>query len=80
MVQDVLTLYILVPGILYRCSSASIWHVSWSLALTFTLAVTQDVSIHSWLLSYYVEHAVLQCLFVFREEVLLPRVVADVWV
>lgn len=41
------------------------------------LTLPQHVSVHPWLLSYYVEHTILECLFVFGEEVLLPRVVAN---
>lgn len=60
-----------------RCSAAGIPEII-RRVLSLTLTITQDLPIHSGLLSYYVEHAILQCLFVLRQEVLLPRVVADI--
>jgi hypothetical protein len=75
-VQSILTLSILrrsITRVLDRRSGARIREIGRGVP-----GISQSLPIHFWPLSYYVEHAILEGLLVFREEVLLPGIVADV--
>lgn len=75
-VQSILTLSILrrsITRVLDCRSGARIREVSRGVP-----GISQSLSIHFWPLSDYVEHAILEGLLVFREEVLLPGIVAHV--
>lgn len=77
MVECVLPRSLLVSfsRVLDSCARAGIGKVRRGVA-----ALAKGLAVHFWSLSYYVEHAVLERLLVLGEEVLLPRVVADVGV
>ena len=84
-VQRIQTLIILrsISCILCCCASTRCWIRTWSQSCWIgccLLSFSQGVSIHFWLLSYYVQHAILQCLLIFWKEVLLPWIVTNGWI